>query len=47
MAPAGSQIEFQSNGDSVSGYLAIPATGRGPGLIVIQKAGVSACPASP
>jgi carboxymethylenebutenolidase len=34
---AGAEIEFSSNGDSVRGYLATPAAGRGPGVIVIQE----------
>jgi carboxymethylenebutenolidase len=33
----GEQIEFACNGDTASGYLATPASGRGPGLIVIQE----------
>ncbi|MDQ3697195.1 MAG: dienelactone hydrolase family protein [Gemmatimonadota bacterium] len=34
---AGSMIEFLSNGRTTSGYLAIPLSGSGPGLIVIQE----------
>lgn len=30
-------VEFSSNGGSASGYLAIPAKGTGPGVIVIQE----------
>jgi carboxymethylenebutenolidase len=30
-------IEFASNGDTASGYLATPAGGTGPGLIVVQE----------
>lgn len=34
---AGQMIEFPSNGGTASGYLAIPAEGKGPGVIVIQE----------
>ncbi|MEN8182762.1 MAG: dienelactone hydrolase family protein [Myxococcota bacterium] len=34
---AGSDIEFQSNGDRVRGYLATPASESGPGVLVIQE----------
>ncbi len=34
---SGSEIEFRSNGDRVKGYLAVPASGSGPGVIVIQE----------
>ena len=34
---AGRGIEFASNGDQVAGYLSMPASGRGPGVIVIQE----------
>jgi len=34
---AGQEIEFSSNGESTRGYLAVPASGRGPGVIVIQE----------
>jgi carboxymethylenebutenolidase len=34
---AGREIEFSSNGDTVRGYLAVPASGRGPGVLVIQE----------
>jgi carboxymethylenebutenolidase len=34
---AGRAIEFTSNGDRVRGYLAAPAGGRGPGVLVIQE----------
>jgi carboxymethylenebutenolidase len=34
---AGREIEFTSNGDKVKGYLSLPASGRGPGVIVIQE----------
>jgi carboxymethylenebutenolidase len=33
----GDTVEFQSNGDTASGYLALPAGGSGPGLIVVQE----------
>jgi len=33
----GEIIEFPSNGDADRGYLALPATGSGPGVIVIQE----------
>jgi carboxymethylenebutenolidase len=33
----GSTVEFASNGNTASGYLAVPPGGRGPGLIVIQE----------
>ncbi len=34
---AGQMIEFPSNGQRTAGYLATPASGRGPGLVVIQE----------
>ncbi|HKY05533.1 MAG TPA: dienelactone hydrolase family protein [Blastocatellia bacterium] len=34
---AGQTVEFSSNGGTTSGYLAAPADGRGPGVIVIQE----------
>lgn len=34
---AGEEIEFGSNGDRVKAYLAVPATGHGPGVVVIQE----------
>jgi carboxymethylenebutenolidase len=34
---AGCEIEFASDGEQVRGYLSIPASGRGPGVIVIQE----------
>jgi carboxymethylenebutenolidase len=34
---AGSDVRFESNGGSAHGYLAIPESGRGPGVIVIQE----------
>ena len=33
----GEMVEFASNGDTASGYLATPSSGRGPGVIVIQE----------
>jgi carboxymethylenebutenolidase len=30
-------VEFRSNGSTASGYLATPASGKGPGLLVIQE----------
>ena len=33
----GENVEFQSNGGRTSGYLAIPESGSGPGVIVIQE----------
>jgi carboxymethylenebutenolidase len=33
----GQMVDFSSNGGSASGYLAIPAKGKGPGVIVIQE----------
>jgi len=34
---SGEMVTFQSNGGSASGYLSIPASGKGPGVIVIQE----------
>jgi carboxymethylenebutenolidase len=34
---AGKMVEFPSNGGKTSGYLATPASGKGPGVIVIQE----------
>jgi carboxymethylenebutenolidase len=34
---AGQMVEFSSNGGTASGYLATPASGKGPGVIVIQE----------
>ncbi len=34
---AGRMVEFAANGTKTSGYLATPATGKGPGVIVIQE----------
>lgn len=33
----GEIVEFPSNGDTASGYLAVPDSGSGPGLMVIQE----------
>jgi carboxymethylenebutenolidase len=33
----GEMVSFPSNGDSCEGYLALPAAGHGPGVIVIQE----------
>jgi carboxymethylenebutenolidase len=33
----GESIEFASNGDNDGGYLALPASGSGPGVVVIQE----------
>jgi carboxymethylenebutenolidase len=30
-------VDFASNGESVRGYLALPASGRGPGVMVVQE----------
>ena len=34
---SGQMVEFSSNGGTASGYLATPASGKGPGVIVIQE----------
>lgn len=34
---AGRDIEFSSNGETLRGYLALPASGRGLGVLVIQE----------
>ena len=34
---SGEMITFQSNGGTASGYLSLPASGAGPGVIVIQE----------
>jgi carboxymethylenebutenolidase len=31
------EVEFQSNGDTAPGYLAVPESGSGPGVIVLQE----------
>ena len=33
----GQMIEFSSNGGTTNGYLAVPAKGNGPGVVVIQE----------
>jgi carboxymethylenebutenolidase len=33
----GELVDFPSNGHNASGYLAVPASGQGPGVIVIQE----------
>ena len=33
----GERVSFASNGDTCEGYLAMPAAGRGPGVVVIQE----------
>jgi carboxymethylenebutenolidase len=33
----GEQVSFASNGDSADGYLAVPSSGSGPGVIVVQE----------
>ncbi len=33
----GEMVEFPSNGQTASGYLATPASGSGPGIVVIQE----------
>jgi carboxymethylenebutenolidase len=33
----GETVSFASNGDTASGYLAVPSSGSGPGLLVIQE----------
>src|ERR1035438_2600707 len=35
--PMGEMIEFPSNGSTGEGYLATPASGSGPGVVVIQE----------
>jgi carboxymethylenebutenolidase len=34
---AGTMVEFEANGAKTSGYLATPAAGKGPGVLVIQE----------
>jgi len=34
---AGQMVKFQANGGTTDGYLATPASGRGPGVVVIQE----------
>lgn len=33
----GQTVEFPSNGHTAQGYLAIPDSGSGPGVVVIQE----------
>src|SRR5262245_14277013 len=33
----GTMVEFPTNGHTTQGYLATPASGKGPGVIVIQE----------
>src|SRR3954451_1102110 len=33
----GDMVDFKSNGDTARGYLAVPAGGSGPGIIVLQE----------
>jgi carboxymethylenebutenolidase len=33
----GEMVEFPSNGERASGYLAVPSSGSGPGIVVIQE----------
>lgn len=33
----GASVEFASNGSTAGGYLALPAGGRGPGVVVVQE----------
>ena len=35
--PDGSNVEFPSNGHQAQGYLSLPASGTGPGVVVIQE----------
>lgn len=34
---SGEMVNFQSNGGTATGYLSVPASGKGPGVIVIQE----------
>ncbi len=33
----GTTVRFASNGDTAEGYLALPASGSGPGVMVVQE----------
>src|SRR5438045_2512906 len=33
----GEMVSFASNGDTASGYLAVPTSGSGPGVLVLQE----------
>jgi carboxymethylenebutenolidase len=35
--PTSTSVEFPSNGDTAQGYLALPPSGSGPGVVVIQE----------
>jgi carboxymethylenebutenolidase len=35
--PSGNMIEFRANGRVAPGYLAMPPSGKGPGLVVVQE----------
>ena len=37
MTMPGKMVDFESNGGTTQGYLATPASGKGPGLLVIQE----------
>src|SRR5688572_11805878 len=37
MAITTQTVEFPSNGGTASGYLAVPETGSGPGVVVVQE----------
>lgn len=37
MSHTSDRVEFPSNGDTAAGYLAVPESGRGPGLILVQE----------
>ena len=34
---AGKMVQFPSNGHTTDGYLATPASGKGPGILVLQE----------
>ncbi len=37
MRSHGDMVDFKSNGDTARGYLAVPASGSGPGVIAVQE----------
>jgi carboxymethylenebutenolidase len=37
LSPMAQTVEFRTNGNTASGYLAIPASGTGPGILVVQE----------
>ena len=39
----GENVEFASNGDKASGYLATAKEGAGPGMIVVRGVGPGEC----